>query len=525
MLQKLLFTSSRTGKLKALTEYISTTRDPERGLALAALTGDLNLKSLSPKFYKELIQDFCDPELFRLSYDYVGDLAETVSLMWPNSGNDSPFSISLGKFIEKVGNKSKLEQRTLIKDLMDKFSSDERWAMIKLTTGGFRVGVSSKLVKVALALYGKKEVSEIEKLWPGLTFPYTSLFLWLENKGAKPKVDIKRMFHPPMLANPFDFNKEGKILNPEDFFAEWKWDGIRVQLVISDDIKRLFSRSGEDISSAFMDVINEVSGDAVLDGELLVGEISRPLPFNYLQKRLNRKQTSKRLVTELPAFIRVYDILFANGRDLREISLSQRKTILNRWLTKNSSKKLDLSKMWKIKSWVELDRLRQKGASNFDHEGVMIKRKSSNYLTGRQKGFWFKWKKNPLHVDAVLMYAQRGHGRRSSFYSDYTFGIWRGKTIVPIGKAYFGFTDLELKQLDDWVRKNTIKRFGPVREVKKELVLEIAFDSAHMSERHKSGIALRFPRVHRIRWEKPSFEADQLDDFKKHFIKNELTLE
>ncbi|MEL0133047.1 MAG: ATP-dependent DNA ligase, partial [Rhodobiaceae bacterium] len=233
--------------------------------------------------------------------------------------------------------------------------------------------------------------------------------------------------------------------------------------------------------------------------------------FNSLQQRLNRKTPAKTHLRDLPAFVRVYDMLFDGDEDLRDLPLSARRRRLEQWMREYAGDRLDLSEILPFDGWEDLARLRLEGAEIHGYEGLMIKDRQSPYVAGRPKGPWFKWKRDPRMIDTVMMYAQRGHGRRSSFYSDFTFGIWRGNEIVPVGKAYSGFTDDELRDLDKWVRANTTNRFGPVREVEKRLVVELAFDSAHDSPRHKSGIALRFPRINRIRWDKPADEADNIE--------------
>ena len=518
LLEKLLFTPSRNRKKSALKEYIANTPDPDRGYALAAITGDFKVKNITASFYHELIKDQVDYELFKMSYDYVGDLAETISLIWPIKSVKIQDELSLHAFINLINENSKSEQKKIILDLMNKSNANERWSIIKLTTGGFRIGVSAKLVKLALAEYGNKNIEDIERIWHGLSYPYLNLFEWLENKSFKPKIKFSDMFHPMMLAHPINEEKDFNNLKPSDFFAELKWDGIRVQLVLDNKNKKVYSRTGDEISQSFPDIVSNINGNAVLDGELLVGRKFEALPFNFLQKRLNRKKPSKKIINEIPAFVKLYDILFENGNDLRDLPLSERRYILSNWLKLNPSECLDISKIIDFKDWNDLKQIKIESTEKFNQEGLMIKSKNSVYLSGRPRGLWFKWKKNPLFLDTILMYAQRGHGKRSSYYSDFTFGVLNDNAIVPIGKAYFGFTNEELKKLDNWVRKNTINRFGPVREVKKELVLEIAFDSINESKRHKSGLALRFPRIHRIRWDKPTNETDYLKDIKKAFF-------
>lgn len=510
LLENLLLTPARNRKIDYIVRYFKEAPDPDRGYALAALTGALSLQNVKSAFLRDLVTQRVDPQLFNISYDYVGDLAETIALIWPERSDDPLPSLSgLIMELETVSSKDLPE---IIASHLSGATPTERWAIVKLATGNLRVGVSARLAKTALAQWSGKTLEEIERLWHGLEYPYLDLFAWLEGKGPVPEIHHHKMFHPMMLSNPIDEKKDFQTLNPSDFQAEWKWDGIRVQLVISPGDKIMYSRTGDNISHTFPDIISNLSGSAVLDGELLTGRNFIPLPFNALQQRLNRKTVDKKMLEEYPAFIRIYDILFANGQDLRELPLSARRQYLEQWTQLNQTPCLDLSPIIPFRTWEELAQIRKRGAEENGHEGIMIKRKDSTYQAGRPKGPWFKWKRDPNLIDAVLMYAQRGHGKRSSFYSDYTFGLWKGNEIVPIGKAYFGFTDEELKMLDRWIRNNTIERFGPVREVKKELVFEVAFDSAQKSTRHRSGIALRFPRISRIRWDKPAQEADKLEN-------------
>jgi DNA ligase-1 len=384
---------------------------------------------------------------------------------------------------------------------------------LKLITGGLRIGVSARLAKTALAEWGKVPLDEIEALWHGLLPPYVELFAWLDGKGPRPDIGSRPTFHPLMLANPLD-DADLDALDPSAYRAEWKWDGIRVQLVSRGGETRLYSRSGDDIGTAFPDILEAMPHDVVLDGELLVLRDGEVAPFNDLQQRLNRKTASAKMLGEYPAAVRLYDILEEGGEDFRPLPFDERRRRLERWYSAGPRPRLDLSPLVPFGNWDELRGLRE-GARERGIEGLMLKRRDSAYMPGRPKGPWFKWKRGALTVDTVLMYAQRGSGKRSSFYSDYTFGAWREGALVPVGKAYSGFTDEELKRLDRWVRDNTIERYGPVREVAPKLVLEIAFDSVHRSSRHKSGLAMRFPRIHRIRWDKPAAEADTVETLEK----------
>lgn len=512
LLDRLSYTPGRLGKLRLLKDYFAHTPDPARGYALAALTGGLELDTAKPSVIRTLVTSRVDPQLFSWSYDYVGDLAETVALIWQERpGAYRP--PDLPDVIERLQTARKSEVPILLESWLDALDATGRWALLKLLTGALRVGLSARLAKTALAEWGNVDLAEVEEVWHGLTPPYESLFAWLEGRASRPRVEDLAMFRPLMLANSLE---EGELegLDPADFLAEWKWDGIRVQAVgrILGE-RRLFSRSGDDIGSAFPDIVERLSFEAVLDGELLVGQGDAVAPFNDLQQRLNRKAVTPKLMETYPAFLRVYDMLFEGERDLRTMPLAARRHRLESLFAAAKPSSLDLSPLIPFGTWDELARLRD-GARAAGIEGLMLKRKDSPYVAGRPKGPWFKWKRGALTADVVLMYAQRGHGKRSSFYSDYTFGAWREGSLVPVGKAYFGFTDEELRRLDKWVRDNTVDRFGPVREVRPGLVLEVAFDSVHLSARHKSGIAMRFPRIHRIRWDKPAAEASAVDELR-----------
>jgi DNA ligase-1 len=511
LLELLALTPSRNRKIEAMTQYFASTPDPDRGYALAILTGALTFKNVKPAVLRDVVTAEVDPYLFGLSYDYVGDLGETVALIWPHHGAQQDLP-SLTELIELFNTTSKSELPKLIASLLTRAAINERWALVKLATGALRIGVNARLAKTALAEMSGKDLQQLEEVWHGIEMPYTELFAWLDGKGERPDIDHASRFHPLMLSNPIDEARDLAVLNPADFSAEWKWDGIRVQLIMARGSVSLFSRTGDDIAAAFPDIVDNVFGEAVLDGELLVGRDFEPALFNDLQQRLNRKVATAKLMEESPAFIRVYDLLFDGDEDIRALPWTERRQRLEAWFDRNPQTRLDLSQVLGFNDWEDLAEMRRRGAAEHGHEGVMLKLRQSPYVPGRPKGLWFKWKRDPNVVDAILMYAQRGHGKRSSFYSDYTFGVWKGNEIVPIGKAYFGFTDEELKQLDKWVRNNTIQAFGPVREVRKELVFEVAFDSAQQSTRHKSGVALRFPRINRIRWDKPANEAATLDD-------------
>ncbi len=508
LLERLVFTPSRNAKIALLRRYFATQPDPDRGIGLAAITGALSFTAAKPGLIRELAAARTDPVLFDWSYDYVGDLAETVALMWP-TGQTSVDPPGLADVVETLETAPKAALAGLVAEWLDCSDASTRLALLKLITGGLRVGASGRLAKIALAELGGVSADDVEEVWHGLEPPYRSLFAWLEGRGSKPDSADAPVFRPPMLAHPLEA-PDLAALKPQDWRAEWKWDGIRVQLVATAGGKRLYSRGADDISGAFPEIVDAMTFEAVLDGELLVVRGGVVAPFADLQQRLNRKVVGPKIMERFPVAIRLYDLLFDGAEDLRSLPFDERRTRLDGWFARVAPQRMELSPLIRFSSLQELMVLRD-GARAASIEGLMLKRGDSSYLPGRVKGQWWKWKRDPLTIDAVLMYAQRGHGKRSSFYSDYTFGLWRGEELVPVGKAYFGFTDQELAFLDRWIRNNTTARFGPVREVEKAMVLEVAFDAVQLSNRHKSGVAMRFPRLARIRTDKPAAEADRLE--------------
>jgi ATP-dependent DNA ligase len=612
LLDRLGYEPGRNNKLRLLTAYFREVGDPDRGYALAALTGALSFKHAKPGLIRDLIAERTDPVLFHLSYDYVGDLSETVALMWPKhsghhdksllgtpppppsptrgegagriagqAGRDtsipaSPTSASIpalalsvpsplagegqgGGYPERKADNSTqpfhghnnpppptltevvstlrtLGKTELPKQLarwLDELDETGRWALLKLVTGAMRIGISARLAKTAAAALGDKDPHEVELLWPGLTPPYTDLFAWLEGSSDKPVNRDPAPFRPVMLAHALE-DSDFAAMNPADYIAEWKWDGIRVQAVSGHDahgniVVRLYSRSGEDITGSFPDLLPSLHLAGAIDGELLVLREGRVQSFNVLQQRLNRKTVSPKLTKDYPIHLRAYDLLGEADEDLRPLPFAERRARLEAFIKRLDDPRIDLSPTIAFDSWEALKAARadphHAGAGEDAEavEGVMLKRRSALYLPGRPKGEWWKWKRDPHIIDAVLMYAQRGHGKRSSYYSDYTFGVWAdaedGEQLVPVGKAYFGFTDEELLQIDRFVRRNTTEKFGPVRHVVHEpdqgLVLEVAFEGLQRSTRHKSGVAMRFPRISRLRWDKPPREADRLETLEK----------
>ncbi|SDT16289.1 ATP-dependent DNA ligase [Bradyrhizobium canariense] len=613
LLDRLAYEPGRNNKLRLITNYFREVEDPDRGYALAALTGALSFKHAKPGLIRDLIAARTDPVLFALSYDYVGDLSETVALMWPKPevNHDKPFpgypppqpSPARGEGAgpspeQSVRKKSTADAATirsvpsplagegqgggyhagsannglhpqnlhnnpppptltdvvttlrtlgkteLPKQLarwLDELDETGRWALLKLVTGAMRIGISARLAKTAAAALGDKDPHDIELMWPGLAPPYLDLFAWLEGRAEKPINRDPAPFRPVMLAHAIE-DTDFANLDASDYVAEWKWDGIRVQAVSGRDerghmLARLYSRSGEDITKSFPDLLPSLHLSGAVDGELLVLRDGRVQTFNVLQQRLNRKVVSPKLIKDYPIHLRAYDLLSDGDTDLRELPFAERRARLEAFVTKLDDAKVDLSPTIPFDSWDALKSARADPASaGADEdaeavEGVMLKRRDAPYLPGRPKGQWWKWKRDPHIIDAVLMYAQRGHGKRSSYYSDYTFGVWTsgedGEQLVPVGKAYFGFTDEELLQIDRFVRRNTTEKFGPVRHVVHEpdqgLVLEVAFEGLARSPRHKSGVAMRFPRISRLRWDKPPREADRLETLER-MLKADLAI-
>ena len=520
LLDRLSLTASRNAKLVLLRDHFANAPDPDRGWALAALTGDLSFDAAKPAFIRKAVEARMDPVLFGWSYDYVGDLAETVALVWPArpGANREP---ELSEVVDALRGASRAEVPRLIEGWLDALDATGRWALLKLMTGALRIGVSARLAKTAVAALGPVEVSEVEEVWHALAPPYDDLFAWLEGRSDRPTADAPGRFRPVMLAQAIDEAVDFGKLDPDDYAAEWKWDGIRVQAVSEGGVRRLYTRTGDDISRTFPDVIAALDFEGALDGELLVLREGGMASFADLQQRLNRKSVTDKMLADFPAGIRAYDLLSDGGQDVRALPFAQRRARLEAFVGALETRRIDLSPIQPFATWEELAALRLQPPPGDPAlaEGLMLKRWDSVYEAGRPKGPWFKWKRDPFLIDAVLMYAQRGHGKRSSFYSDYTFGVWSetvdgSRVLTPVGKAYFGFTDEELKEIDKYVRDHTVDRYGPVRAVRADvrhgLVFEVAFEGLQRSTRHKSGVAMRFPRISRIRWDKPAGEADEL---------------
>ncbi len=509
LLDTLIYTRSRNAKLDAIADYLRATPDPERGWALAALTDSLDFPAVKSSTIRAVAATRIDPELLRLSRHYVGDTAETVALIWPEQALAQHSDPSVDQVVAALSGATRVTAPGIIAALLDTLDINSRYAMLKLATGGMRIGVSARLAKTAFAQAFAVPIDTVDELWHALAPPYVELFAWGADGGAQPDISATPFFRPFMLSHPF----EADTLDLETYAAEWKWDGIRVQIAHLGGETRIYSRDGNDISGSFPEIAAALGIDAVVDGELLVRGDSQggdAASFNALQQRLGRKTVSKKMLEQYPAFVRLYDVLVDGAEDLRELPWTARRARLEELVPRLDATRFDLSPVLDVADFAGLAVLRD-SARDAAIEGVMLKRRDSPYQAGRKVGQWYKWKRNPLTADCVMMYAQRGNGRRASFYSDYTFGCWSATgELLPVGKAYSGFTDEELKMLDKFVREHTLAKFGPVREVEKSLVLEVAFDSIHASARHKSGLAMRFPRIHRIRNDKPAAEADQI---------------
>ncbi|WP_447952362.1 cisplatin damage response ATP-dependent DNA ligase [Sphingopyxis chilensis] len=540
LIDRLIYTRSRNSKLALIVDYLRHSPDPDRGWAIAALTESLDFPAVKAGTVRALLATRVDEELFRLSRHFVGDTAETAALLWPEPFHPSPSGEGLGvgtiglaqgiepppqtpplkgrgltvsEAVDALAATTRSDAPAVVASLLDRLDADGRYALLKLALGGMRVGVSARLAKQAFAQAFDVPVDDVEELWHAIPPPYAPLFAWGEGRAERPDLKDVAFFRPFMLAHPL----EEESVDLADYAAEWKWDGIRVQIVRGGigggGETRIYSRGGEEISGAFPELVAAFDQDAVIDGELLVrGEAQggEAASFNALQQRLGRKTVSKKMLADYPAFVRVYDLLGIDGDDLRALPWTERRRQLEAFVPRLADSHFDLSQVIDATDFDDLAE-RRAGARDAAIEGVMLKRRDAPYVAGRRAGLWYKWKRDPLTADCVMMYAQRGNGRRASFYSDYTFGCWSDAgELLPVGKAYSGFTDEELKWLDKFVRDNTLNRFGPVREVEKSLVLEVAFDSIHASKRHKSGLAMRFPRISRIRRDKPAEEADRI---------------
>ena len=509
--------STKTGdKLDALAWFFGHASDSDSVWVIAIFSHRRPKRQVSTKQLRTWCQEKAGiPDwLFEESYQAVGDLAETIALLLPST--TGTHNLTLTEWIDWLQNLEKDAEevkKTKILTAWDQFTSLERFVFNKLITGGFRIGVSQNLLIQALSKFAELSQAQVAHRLMGNWNPEKmSLQELLHSDNSEE--DYSKPY-PFFLAHPIEIDFLENSTVPE-WIAEWKWDGIRGQLIRRGQQSFIWSRGEELVNDKFpeiLDFLDQVPDGTVLDGELLAFQEGIPLPFSVLQTRITRKTLSKKVLLEAPVSFMAFDLLEWKGKDLRNEPLSRRKVLLEELVNSVNHPKLKLSETITFTSWEELAQVRE-NARELQTEGLMLKKKDSNYETGRKRGSWWKWKLNPMHIDGVLIYAQKGHGRRADLFTDYTFGVWDGETLVSFAKAYSGLTDAEIREVDAYVKKNTKEKFGPVRTVTPGLVFEIAFEGIQASPRHKSGIALRFPRISRWRKDKPIDQANSLADLK-----------
>lgn len=517
LIQDLESSNKTTAKLNAMVSYLERAPEKDKLWFVALFTGKRPKRSINTSLLKEWALEISGLPywLFVESYSAVGDLGETLSLILPRP--DHKIEKSLSEWMAEIirlRSFSDEDKKAYVLNVWNGLDYTERLIFNKLIGGSFRIGVSAKMLVNALAKYSGQDVNALTHSIMGKWKPEEVNFNELiSGKNINP--DNSKPY-PFCLAYPLEKELED-LGEPEDWLVEYKWDGIRGQLIKRNNEVFIWSRGEELVTAQFPELeeaLKNLAGDFVIDGEILAVKDDEVLNFNELQKRLNRKTISKKMLEELPIQVFAYDILEIDGEDLREKPLSERRQLLEDFLKDNKPEKIKISEKISFKNWESLDQIRN-SAREINSEGLMLKQKNSVYHTGRKKGDWWKWKMNPLTIDAVLIYAQKGSGRRSSYYTDYTFAVKDGEKLVTIAKSYSGLTDKEIMEVSRFVNKNALEKFGPVRTVKPELVFEIAFEGIGFSSRHKSGVALRFPRILRWRKDKTANEIDELEEIKK----------
>ncbi|MEM6801959.1 MAG: ATP-dependent DNA ligase [Bacteroidota bacterium] len=515
LFQQLDQTTRTNAKINALAEYFAQASDQDKLWTVAILSHRRPRRTVKTTLLREWAAEIAAiPQwLFEETYHIVGDLAETIALLLPAPEEQMDKSLSEWiDFIKSLGALEEEEKKELVLEAWNSMEATERFVFNKLITGGFRMGVSQRNMTKALAKYTGIDDNALAHRLMGNWTPDSTTFEDLI-LNENPRDDLSKPY-PFYLAYALDDEAEslGKV---SDWQAERKWDGIRAQLIKRAGELFVWSRGEELVTDRFPEysaLLEELPDGTVIDGEVLPFKEGRPLPFQVLQTRIGRKKPGKKTLEKAPLILMAYDLLEENGIDIRELSMEERRNKLEAIHANcNPEGVLHLSPVLEYDSWEELAEIREDSRKHFS-EGIMLKRKSSPYQSGRKKGDWWKWKVDPLTIDAVMIYAQRGHGRRANLYTDYTFAVWKGEDLVPFTKAYSGLTDKEIREVDRFVKANTLERFGPVRSVKAELVFEIAFEGINRSTRHKSGVALRFPRIHRWRQDKPKEEANTLED-------------
>jgi DNA ligase-1 len=521
-----LGTSTKTNdKLDALSTYFATANDKDKVWVIAIFSGRRPKRAVN----STQLQTWCTEItalpawLFEESYHTVGDLAETIALLLPEK-ELAQQSYPLHHYLEQLIAIEKEEEpvrKQFILEAWNAMTRNERFVFNKLITGGFRIGVSQKMMVNALAKTVKLEPSVIAHRISGNWDPFTVGFDELLSEHSA-DADYSKPY-PFYLAYALE-EELATLGEPSGWIAEWKWDGIRGQLIKRSGQLYVWSRGEELMTDKFPEY--HILKDWLPDGTVLDGEIIgfspaltdridfMPLPFAALQTRIGRKNVTRKQLSEAPVGFIAYDVLEYQGKDCREFSMMDRRILLQEILSSVNQPVLKISPIIEFSHWEELAAIRSK-SREIGSEGVMLKRKNSIYQVGRKRGDWWKWKIDPLVIDAVMVYAQKGHGRRSNLYTDYTFAVKDGEKLVTFTKAYSGLTDKEFSEVDSFVKRNSLEKFGPVRTVRPELVFEIAFEGIAASTRHKSGVALRFPRINRWRKDKKADEINTLDDLKK----------
>ncbi len=507
-------TNSTLKKVDALAKYFDRSNDQDKLWAIAILSHRRPKRTVKTTLLREWAAEEGEIPLwlFEEAYHTVGDLAEAIALVVPESSEQQNESLSYWiDLIISLGKEEEETKKTAILAAWHQMDAAERFVFNKLITGGFRMGLSQKLMTRALAKHTGIEESELAHRLMGDWSPQTTTFNELILTKDE-KADLSKPY-PFYLAYALD-GEVSDLGQPNDWFAERKWDGIRGQVIVRDGQVFVWSRGEELVTDRFPEFqsfAEALPHGTVLDGEIIPVVDGIPLAFGLLQRRIGRKTVGKKLLTEIPIHLIAYDLLEYDGKDLRGLPHLERRAMLEKLVRNHPVDRLLLSDLVAFTEWKELTEVRSDSRANHC-EGLMIKRKSATYQVGRKKGDWWKWKVDPLVIDAVMIYAQRGHGRRANMYTDFTFAVWKGEQLVPFAKAYSGLTDAEMREVDAFVKKNTIERFGPVRSVHSELVFEIAFEGINASSRHKSGVALRFPRINRWRKDKPKEEANTYKD-------------
>lgn len=510
-------TNKTNAKIDAIIDYLERAPDEDKVWFIALFTGKRPKRNVNTNYMKDWALEIIRLPywLFQESYSSVGDLGETLSLILPPPKEKIERTLSewMDDIVSLKG-KTDAEKKEFVLKSWNGLDYTERLIFNKLIGGSFRIGVSYKTLINALTRFSGQEPSALMHSLMGKWLPDEVSFKELiDAENVNP--DNSKPY-PFCLAYPLEKPTE-ELGNPDEWLVEYKWDGIRGQIIRRNDEVFIWSRGEELVTEQFpeiTEVVKAMKGNFVLDGEILAVKEDKVLNFNELQKRLNRKTLTKKMLTEIPIEVFVYDLLELENNDLREKPISARRALLEELLLNEKPENIRISKSLDFEKWEELDALRE-NSREVNSEGLMLKQKKSPYHSGRKKGDWWKWKINPLTIDAVLIYAQKGSGRRSAYYTDYTFAVKNGDTLVTIAKAYSGLTDKEIMEVSRFVTKNAIEKFGPVRTVKAELVFEIAFEGIGFSNRHKSGVALRFPRIVRWRKDKTVDEIDDLEEIKK----------